>query len=116
LVTSGIWNVASACVFSTIWALPRFGFCVVTEPPWAMLFAVRVGGIGTFTVSPAWARVGSKLRFTRFPMTRLPIKAGSASAATSFTIALATFEEVIAGILLSHKSCGPELAPGRLVV
>ncbi len=27
-VTSGIWNVASVCVFRTIGALPRSGFCV----------------------------------------------------------------------------------------
>ena len=58
-VTSGIWNVASACVFSTICAFPRFGFCSVTVPPSAILLATSVGGIGTFTVSPACASVGS---------------------------------------------------------
>jgi hypothetical protein len=59
LVTSGIWNVASACVFSTICALPRFGLCSCTVLPSAMLFATIVGGIGTFTVSPACASTGS---------------------------------------------------------
>src|SRR5437868_15411637 len=58
------------------------------------------GGTGMFTVSPACARMGSKSRFTRFPITRFPTRAGKASAATSFTIALATFADVIEGIVL----------------
>ena len=59
LVTSGIWKVASTCVFSTICAFPRFGFCGCTDPPSAMLLATRTGAIGIFTVSPACANTGS---------------------------------------------------------
>ena len=66
-----------------------------------MLFATSVGGIGTLTVSPAWASVGSKSRFTRLPIQGSPSAPGSASAATSFTIAFAKLAEVITAIYFS---------------
>jgi hypothetical protein len=40
-------------------------------------------------------QVGSKSRLTRLPITRFPTSAGSASTATSFTIAFAKLAEVI---------------------
>jgi hypothetical protein len=66
-------------------------------------------------LTPEWKRLSfasqsdgtAESRFTRFPITRLPISAGRASAATSLTIASATFVEVIAAMYSPFRA-----APG----